>query len=227
MPTAARSLRPAPLLVLVAVIVLAGGSAGPRGVAAATDRLPTDERPRVLSDAPDRIDRSGRRRHRPRGARRGGLDRTLDARRPRARSEVDVASRGRGFRGGARGPQPPLDPGPGDRSIGQRLRVLVVGLSRRSGLPLGLRRCTERVPVRPRPQRVQATPRRVRPWPPGKGHGAALRRRTRHRPYLCRSLVAGHDARGRRVGLCRPVDPEPDPADLRGGGQRVPPHRPP
>ena len=54
MSTAVRSLRPAPLLVLVAAIVLAGGSAGPRGVAAATERLPTDERPRVLIDLPDR-----------------------------------------------------------------------------------------------------------------------------------------------------------------------------
>ena len=39
-------------------------------------------------------------------------------------------------------------------------------------------------------------------------------------------VVAAHDARQGRVGLCRPVAPEPDAADLRRGAEPVPPDRP-
>ena len=87
------------------------------------------------------------------------------------------------------GPQPRLDPGPWREPVRLVLLVLLQRLPGRPGLPLGLRRGQQRLPVRTRPQRVPVAPRRLRPRPPLEGHEGLLRRRERQGQHLRR--VAG------------------------------------
>ncbi len=72
-------------------------------------------------------------------------------------------------------PQQGLDPLARHPQVGVGVRLLVERLPREPRLPLGLCRLQQHLPVRSRPQRLQAAPRRLRPRPPREGHEGPLR----------------------------------------------------
>ena len=95
--------------------------------------------------------------------------------------------------------------------------------ARQLRLPLGLCRPQQRLPARPRVQRLQAAPRRVRPGRLRKGmivdYADANGRVQR---YAVAWWKVDPPDRGGRVGMGTPGRPEHDPPDVRRGQQRVP-----
>ena len=128
-------------------------------------RRPAAPRRRAVAALPDRLD--------------GRPNADVPTRRPTAVSDGNGAS-GDGPAGRRRlfrGRNHVWDPGSRHRPLGVAVRVLVVVLPWQPRVPLGLRRRQQRLPVRSRPQRVQAAPRRVRPGSAAQGHEGLLRRR--------------------------------------------------
>ena len=87
---------------------------------------------------------------------------TCPSRRPRP-SEASSRRRRRRL---VHGPQPRLDPGARDRPLGRRATPARRRPTRATGCTAGAAPDEQRLPLRPRPQRVQGAPRRVCPRTP-------------------------------------------------------------